>query len=137
MKKERNVKGKKGETIVLEATIFILLNLAFFVIMLLFVNSSGNRDFVYEQTYAKEIALMIDNSKPEMSLLLDISELVDIAKENKKNISEIIKLDKIENKIFVSLSGERGYSYKYFTKADIELKIDGEDLTINVQEVVK
>ena len=124
--------NKRG--ILFGTVIFIILNIVFFVVMLLFIYSSGNRDFVYEQTYAKQIALLIDNSKPEMSLLLDISELVEIANENRKDVNEIIKLDKEENRIFVSLKGERGYNYKYFTKADVDLKIEKNNLVINLQD---
>jgi hypothetical protein len=122
-----NMKKGNKKGILIGTVIFIILNLAFFVIMLLFIYSSNNRDFVYEQTYAKQITLLIDNAKPEMVMLLDISELVEIAKENKKDVKEMIKLDKDENKVFVSLRGERGYSYKYFTKAEVDLKIDDND----------
>lgn len=130
------MKNKRGETAILEITIFILLNLAFFVVMLMFVYSSGNRDFVYEQTYAKEIALIIDDSKPEMAILFDISELVEIAKENKKDINDVVKLDGENNRVFVSLKGERGYSYKYFTNAEVSFKIDKTDLIINIDKKI-
>ena len=100
--------------------------------MLMFVNSSGNRDFVYEQIYAKEIALIIDNAKPDMAILFDVSELIEIAKENRKDVSEIIKLDKEDNIVWVSLKGDRGYSYKYFSGSDVEFKLQGNDLSINI-----
>lgn len=125
-------RNKKAEENIMEKIIFLILNLAFFVIMLLFVNSSGNREFVYEQIYAKEIALIIDNAKPEMAMLLDVSKLVELAKDNDKDVNEIIKLDKENNRVFISLRGTRGYSYKYFSDADIELKLQGELLSISI-----
>jgi len=125
---------KRGESpMALEMTIFIILNIVFFIVMLGSVYTSGNKEFVYEQTYAKEIALIIDNAKPETVILLDISKLVEIAKDNKKDVNEIIKLNKEENKIFVSLKADRGYSYKYFTNADINFGVEDNNLVISIE----
>ena len=124
--------NKRADTMVLGTVIFIILNIIFFVVMVGFVYSSGNRDFVYEQTYAKEVALMIDKAEPEMAILLDISKLIEIAEENKKPTEEIFKINKNENKIFVSLSGERGYSYKYFSDVEVDIELDGKYLSINI-----
>ena len=81
---------KAAEEIVVENVIFIVLNILFFVVMLIFVYNSGNNSLVLEQKYAKEIALIIDNSKPEMSVVLNAKEITDIAKKNNLDLSKII-----------------------------------------------
>jgi len=128
------IKNKKAVIMTLETVIFLVLNLIFLIMMIMFAYQQGNRYFVYEESYAKQVVLLIDNAKPETAMLLDISELIEIAKENKKDVNEIIKLDKINNKVFVSLRGERGYSYKYFTEADVNFKIDENNLAISVEK---
>ena len=129
---KKGMVNKRADNLLIERIIFLTLNVVFFIVMLMFVNSSGNRDFVYEQIYAKEIALIIDNAKPDMAILFDVSELIEIAKENRKDVSEIIKLDKEDNIVWVSLKGDRGYSYKYFSGSDVEFKLQGNDLSINI-----
>ena len=52
--------GKKRGEIVLENIIFIILNLAFLTILVLFIISQGNGSVILEQSYAKQIALLID-----------------------------------------------------------------------------
>lgn len=125
---------KRGSTLTLETVIFFILNIAFFVVMSGFVYNSVQNSAFYEQNYAKQIALIIDNSKTETSILIDVSEIVKIANENKKNINDIVKVDKAQNKISVSLRDGRDYSHRYFTNANIITKIDGNWLTINVQK---
>jgi hypothetical protein len=121
MKKRLNMLNKKADSIILETTIFLVLNTVFIVLLLLFVYSSSNAAFVYEQVYAKQIALLIDNAEPGMSVGLDMGELVKIAQKNKKPIDKIVSIDEKENKVIVSLSNRAGHSFQYFSDYNIEL----------------
>jgi len=136
------LKEKRADTVVLETTIFIILNLVFIVMLLIFVWSSGKGAFTYEEAYAKQIALLIDNAKPEMTLSFDIQKGVEIAKDKgikEDEINKIVKIDEKENKVVVDLSGKGGYSYRYFTDYSVETEIvsgaqDEKFLTIKIKE---
>ena len=102
--------------------------------MLVFVYSSGSITFVYEQTYAKQIALFIDNAEPEMSMLIDLSEIIEIAEKNKQPLEKIVQLNKNENKVEIRLKKKGGYSYQYYSDYNIDLKIDNNFLLINIKD---
>lgn len=117
--------NKKADLIVLETTIFIVLNILFFVIILVFIRSSSNNDLIYEQTYAKQIALFIDNSKPGMEISLDVSQLYDIAGNNHFN-GNVVLIDNQNKRVKINLVDGKGYSYGYFTNSSIIWSLDRE-----------
>ena len=67
-------KGDKKATILVENTIFTILNLAFLSILILFILNQGNQDNLLEERYAKQIAFIIDSAKPGMEIQLDMSD---------------------------------------------------------------
>lgn len=127
------MKSKKGEsdTVILENVIFIVLNLIFFSALLIFVYSSGQGKLVYEQMYAKQIALFISGAEPEMELLLDITKPLELAGE--KDSEKIFVIDQEENLVKVSLSSAGGYSFQYFSDYDVEFEITGNYLLIKIK----
>ncbi len=129
--------NKKADTIVLETIIFIVLNLIFFVAMLWFVYGSGKGAFIYEQVYAKQIALLIDDAKPNMTLGLNIEKGIEIAEENGKSVEKIVSIDDKEKKVIVSLSDKGGYVFQYFSDYNIETRITENYLTIKLWEKEK
>lgn len=132
-----NKRGEVDEAGLLETLVFVILNVIFFVTMLLFVYNVGTRAFVYEESYAKEIALIIDNAKPESAILLNIESAVIFAEEDKMSSEEIIKLGKKDKTIEVRLRKGRGYSYKYFSNYNVDLKVNGNWLTIVIKDNIK
>jgi len=126
--------NKRGaENLVTGTVIFLILNLLFFIVLLVFVQSAGSNYSVHEQTYAKQVALLIDNAKPGMVVLVNIEELTKLAKENRKEVDKIVRLNQDESKVIVSLKGDRGYSYKYFSDANVDLKITDNWLSVVVE----
>ncbi|MDO8517630.1 MAG: hypothetical protein Q7S33_05910 [Nanoarchaeota archaeon] len=125
-----NKRAESSDNIVLETTIFIILNLVFFAAMLYFVNSSAQKAFVYEQTYSKEIALLIDSANPDMAISLDISKLVSIAEKNNVDKNKIVRIDEKENKITVSLNTRSGYSYTYFSDYNVLTSVSSDNMLI-------
>jgi len=120
---------------ILSTAIFIVLNVVVFFGLLFFVSFAGDRGFVYEQKYAKQIALLIDNAKPEMVILLNVGDIVEIAEKNNMFLGDVISLDKDENLVKVSLGGsKRGYGYQYFSDYDVDLKLNGEMLSVIVKD---
>jgi len=113
MKKKR---GKRG-TILIENIIFIILNLAYLSILVLFLFRQGNGAIALEQSYAKNIALLIDSSKPVMEMKLNMEDAMNLAEKNGIAIEDIVKI--AGNIITVKLSSKGGYEYSFFNEVDV------------------
>ncbi len=107
---------KRGE-ILIENIIFIVLNLIFLTILVLFLARQGEGAVILEENYAKEIALMIDSAKPIMTLRLDMSDARELAEKNGIDFKEVVKINK--NVVTVKLSKDSGYSYSFFNNVDV------------------
>ena len=102
--------NKRGE-ILTENIIFIILNLIFFTILILFIFSRTGSAALLEEEYAKQVALMIDAAKPGMIFHLNVEELID--KAEKEGFSrDVISVGK--NIVTVKLRSKGGYSYSFF-----------------------
>lgn len=109
------MKDRKG-TILVENIIFILLNLMFIVILTLFVYRQGSGAIVLEQSYAKNIALLIDSAKPASELILNMEEGFDLAEKNGISREEIVQIE--DNIVTVKLTKDSGYQYSFFNNVD-------------------
>lgn len=118
--------SKRADTPLYETIIFLVLNLVFVVVLLIFVWSSGGKAFVYEQIYAKQVALLIDNAKPGMTIFLDVTKIVEVANEKIKTVDldKIVVINQEENKVIVDLSGQGGHSFQYFSDYDISTELN-------------
>ncbi len=114
----RNRLNKKGENLILSPLIFIVLNIMFFGILLGFVFNSSNGVLVYEQAYAKQIALIIDSAKPGMNISLNMEEAVEKAKDEKWK-GKIVSIK--DNIVTVKLGEGGGYSYQFFNDVDFDV----------------
>ena len=110
--------NKKGGIIVLEEVIFILLNLMFFAIFLFFVINSSSGAFVLEQFYAKQIALLIDTSKPGTIISLDITDAYNLAEKNNVDSNKIVSTQ--DGHVIVQLSRSRTYKFPFFSDVIVE-----------------
>lgn len=126
--------NKKADYVVLETTIFIVLNIFFIALLLIFVYSSGKGAFIYEQIYAKQIALLIDNAEPEMTIGYSMEKGIEIAEKNGVVKDKIVSIDDKENKVIVSLSGKGGNSFQYFSDYGIETKFVENNLEIKIKK---
>jgi len=113
MKKRRDRKG----TILIENVIFIVLNLAFLAILILFLLRQGNGAIVLEQSYAKNIALLIDSAKPVMEMKLNMEDAMNLAEKNGVNREDIVEIN--GNIVTVKLSRDGGYSYSFFNDVEV------------------
>lgn len=123
---------KRAEAELLETIVFIILNLIFFIIMIAFVYNSGTQTFVHEQSYAKQIAILIDNARPDMVVMMNIEEILPIADKNNKNINNVFSVDEKTNEIKVNLKNTGGYSYKYFSDNSVKLSVQNKWLLISI-----
>jgi len=106
----------------MENVVFIILNVLFLTILILFLARQGQGAIVLEQSYAKQIALLIDSAKPGMTIILDMGKAKDLAEKNNLEFKDIVK--KTDNVITIRLSASGGYSYSYFNDVDVSLYPD-------------
>jgi hypothetical protein len=60
--------------------VIIVLNILFFALLLVFIIKSSNGALVYEQAYAKEIAIIIDKANPNTEVTMDIKKGIEFFK---------------------------------------------------------
>lgn len=120
--------NRKG-AILIENVVFLILNVVFLSILILFITLQGSGLIILEQSYAKQVALIIDSAKPGMIIFLDFEKGFKEIKENfgesyniKNNLkNDIIKIN--DNVVIIKLNKDterKGYSYSFFN--EIELK---------------
>lgn len=124
--------NKRGDTLVIETVTFTLFNLIFFIGMLFYIYNAGNQNSILEQTYAKQIALLVDNAKPDMAILININDIKEVAVNNNYPLDKIFSVDKQTNMIKVSLGRGGGYSYSYFSDYDVHLQLKDDWLSVVV-----
>ena len=83
------MKNKRGEILV-ENVLFIVLNIIFVSILILFLFKQGSGAGLLEQTYSKQIALMIDSAKPAMEIKLNMEKVQSVAEKNKIDFKEAV-----------------------------------------------
>lgn len=110
------MKNKRG-TILAENVIFIVLNLLFLVILILFIAKQGQGAIVLEQSYAKQIALIIDSAKPVSIIELKMDKAQKLAEKNNLDFNDVVDINK--NIVSVKLSDDSGYSYSFFNDVDV------------------
>jgi len=110
------IEGKRGTNILTENVMFIILNLIFLTILILFVFSKAGGAAVFEEKYAKQIALTLDSAKPIMTITLNMQDALD-KKEKDFDENNIITIK--DNIVTVKLREKGGYSYSFFN--DIEV----------------
>lgn len=109
--------NKKASTLVAENLIFIILNVLFFVILVIFIINQGSSESSYEKTYSKQIALLIDSAKPGMILKLNMAEGKEIADSNDFDFSRVVSIN--GNSVNVKLSERTGHSYEFFNDVNV------------------
>lgn len=108
-------KNRKGQ-LLLDNIIFIILNLAVATILTLFLLRQGSGIIVLEQSYAKNIALLIDEGKPVTEMKLNMQDAFDLAQKNGIAREDIVKIT--GNIVTVKLSSKGGYQYSFFNNLD-------------------
>lgn len=107
---------ERGE-ILLQNIIFVILNLLFLVVLILFVTSRANSAHVLEEGCAKQIALLIDAANPPMLIKLNMEKARRVAEKNDIPFSEVVRIR--GNVVTVRLDSGEGYSYSFFNNVDV------------------
>ena len=69
---------KRGQILV-ENVIFIILNVIFLTILILFLIKQGSGAVLLEDSYSKEIALMVDSAKPGTIITVNLEKIKDVS----------------------------------------------------------
>ena len=110
------IKSKRGN-ILTENIIFIVLNLVFLTILILFVFSKAGGAAVLEEKYAKQIALTIDGAKPLMEITLNMEDAFK-KMDNGWNKDDVVLIK--DNVVTVKLREKGGYSYSFFNDVKVD-----------------
>jgi hypothetical protein len=119
-------KNKKGE-ILIENVIFILLNLIFLSILVLFLVKQGSGVVLLERPYAKQVALLIDSARPGMQMTVNFERAMKVSDKNGLDFKDVLKIE--NNFVYVKLSDKSGHEYHFFNDLDINIypdEVDGE-----------
>jgi len=126
---------KKRAQILVSNLVFIILNLVFLTILILFIFKQGQGAVAFEQSYAKQIALIIDSAQPGMVIKLNMENAEKICEKNNLDFKGVVKINK--NIVLVKLSEKGGYEYSFFNDVKVVPYPDEEGIyvfTINKNE---
>ena len=114
-------RDKRGVGILTENIIFLILNLIFLTIVVLFVFSKAGSVAVLEEHHAKQIALAIDASKSKMFIDLNLEKAVKKGLKEGQNPEQIVSIN--ENVVTVKINPKgKGYSYSFFNGEVVSVK---------------
>ena len=116
------MKNKRGQGIIVENVVFILLNVLFLVLVGTFVFRQLSSAHFLEETYAKNIALLIDSTKPITEMTLRMNDAFELAEKNNIPRNDIVKIS--GNNVEVKLSSKGGYKYSFFNTVDVSVYPD-------------
>jgi hypothetical protein len=109
---------KKRGTILVENIVFIILNVLFLAVLVLFLMKQGSGAIVLEQAYAKQIAMLVDSAKPVMEIKFDMEKGKKLAEDNGIDFSSAVRIT--GNTVRVRLSERGGYIYSFFNDVSVE-----------------
>ena len=107
-----------------ENVIFIVLNVVFFSIMLLFIYLQGSSVHLMEEGAAKQIALLVDTAKSGTEIEINFGNFFAKAESNGIIKERSIEIDNNKNLIIVRGSKDSFYEYSYFNDVDVEYNVD-------------
>jgi len=127
-------KFKKGNLLT-ENLVFILLNLAFFGMLVGFIYLQSSSTHLQEQGTAKQIALILDVAKPNTIIELNLEDF--FVKSDKEGISRqnAIMIDNEKNLVIVRGSKNSFYDYSFFNEGIlVSYVINGNSIVMTLEE---
>jgi len=121
------MKNKRGQVLI-ENVVFIILNLVFLAVLILFILSKSGSEAALEDKYSKQIALMIDSAKPRMEIHLNMQDAIKEANSNDYDVGKIVLVNAGEVKVNVGGKGE-GKSSSFFNDVDVSAYPDKIDVS--------
>ena len=107
---------KRGELLA-ENVIFLVLNIVFLTILVLFLLKQAGGAVLIESSYSKEIALLVDSAKHGTIINVNFQKAKEVSDENGIDFSEVLKIE--GGYVTVKLSDKGGSSYHYFNDINV------------------
>ena len=120
---------KRRGNILVGDVVFIILALVFITMLFIFVAKQSSSSALVEEKAAKEIALAIDAAEPGTQITISVDRLFS---GNKPEVKEPILINNEKRIVKVQLKDKSGYSYGFFSKKNVNVKLDNEYLTLEV-----
>lgn len=107
---------RKGEMLI-ENVVFIILNILFISILIVFLMNQSSGQINMEKNYAKEIALIVDSASPGMVITLNMKDALKVVEEKNYPFENI--LDFSNHEVTVKLGESSSYGYHYFNDVKV------------------
>ena len=117
---QKRRKLNKKANVLHEQIIFIILNVVFFSIIILFIYLQSSPVHLAEEETAKQIALLIDSSKPSSEIQVNLADFFEKAEGNGISKKNSINIDNDNNLVVVKGREDSFYEYSYFNDVDVE-----------------
>lgn len=114
--------NKKASSFLAGNVLFIILNVIFLSIIIIFLVKQSSGAAVLEEIHSKQIALLIDSAKPNMILKIDMSKAEKTAESNNFDFANAVKIT--ENNVYVKLRSDGGYNYGFFNDVSVSVYPD-------------
>lgn len=131
--KKRGI-GNRGVSLIMENLLYLIIIVVVIGVFLVGIGRVSGNSLIVEQGNSKKIALLIDKAKPGTTIELDISSLIEKAK-NEKYSGTLIAIDNEKNVVSVHVTAGKGYSVNYFSDSEIlwNINLDNEILYLEVK----
>jgi len=110
------VKKKRGELLV-ENIIFIVLNVAFLSILVVFLLNQSSSEVLLEDAYSKNIALLVDSARPGDIMTINMDKAFEISKKEGIDFLDVVQVT--GNIVSVNLDGKKGREYSFFQEYNV------------------
>jgi|ETNmetMinimDraft_2_1059921.scaffolds.fasta_scaffold62618_2 hypothetical protein len=129
--------NKRGQDLINENVVFTIIAVVFIASLFIFISRAGSQATLYEQTYAKEIALIIDRAEVGMEIELEMFDAFRLARKNNFE-GRIVNIDNSMNQVNIRLYDAKGYDFYYFNDIDVvwDLDVDSRLLILKFVEDV-
>ncbi len=107
---------KRGEILV-ENIIFLLLNVLFLTILIIFLINQGNGVSTLEDAYSKEIALLIDSARPGMQMTVNMQSALGVANKNGVPFDQVVLVK--GQYVTITLDQGKSKSYQFFNNINV------------------
>ena len=91
-------------------------------ILILFIYSKTGSAAIIEEKYSKQIALIIDSSKPGMEIHLNMEDAIKEAEDNGWDLDKVVTIS--GNSVIIKLREKGENSYDFFNDLEVSSNLD-------------
>mgnify|MGYP001563343984 CR=1 FL=1 len=126
--------SKKASNALYYSITFLIVVLLFSGAIFYFIKNSSSGALIYEETYSKQISLLIDKSRPGTNISINFENPLKVAEKNNFDKNKIVSFDSDNGEVTVKLNDRSGYKTRYFSNYKIEKRFDGNNLILEINK---